>query len=43
MEFWMDLLFGNWIGILGLSTIVFIIGMAIFLLRMAITKMNAHE
>ncbi len=43
MELWMDLLFGSWIGILSLSTIMFIIGMAIFLLRMAIKKMNAHE
>lgn len=43
MELWMDLLFGNWIDILSLSTIVFIIGMTVFLLRMAIRKLNAHE
>ena len=43
MDLWIDLLFGNWIGLLSLFTIAFIIGMAIFLFRMAVRKMNAHE
>jgi hypothetical protein len=43
MDIWLDLLFGSWIGILSLFTICFIIGMAIFLVRMMIRKMNAAE
>lgn len=30
MAFWMDLLFGSWIGLLSMLTIFFIIGMGVF-------------
>jgi len=43
MNVMIDMLFGSWIGLLSLFTVLFIIGMAIFLVRMAIKKMNAHE
>ncbi|HID82023.1 MAG TPA: DUF3149 domain-containing protein [Chromatiales bacterium] len=38
MNLWMDLLFGNWIGILSLFTIAFMVGMAIFFVRMFLSK-----
>ncbi len=43
MDIWLDLLFGSWIGILSLLTIGIVIGMAIFLVRMMIRKMNAAD
>ena len=38
MELWMDLLFGNPIGLLSLFTIAFIIGMAVFFVHMFLSK-----
>ena len=31
MELWLDLLFGNWIGLLSVLTILIVIGIGVFL------------
>jgi len=41
MELFMRL-FSDWVGILSLGTIVFILGMAIFFIKMFIDK-SAHD
>lgn len=45
MSFWLDLMFGNFIGILSLFTIFFIIGMAVWFVRFFFKKMDeeAHQ
>jgi hypothetical protein len=38
MSLWMDLLFGNWIGLLSLFTVGFIVVMAIYMWWMFLSK-----
>ncbi len=38
MELWMDLLFGNWIGLLSMFTISFVLVMMAYLWTMFIKK-----
>lgn len=40
MSFWLDLMFGNFIGILSLFTIFFIIGMAVWFIKFFFKKMD---
>jgi len=42
MELFMNL-FSDWVGLLSLGTIVFILGMAIFFIRMFMNKSAHHE
>jgi hypothetical protein len=43
MELWMDLLFGNWIGLLSMFVFVFMIGMGIFFTIMFLGKSKRGE
>jgi hypothetical protein len=38
MELWMNLLFGNWIGLLSMFVIAFTVGMAVFFAWLFIVK-----
>jgi hypothetical protein len=42
MELFMNL-FSDWVGLLSLGTIVFILGMAVFFIRMFMNKSAHHE
>ncbi len=41
MSLWMDLLFGNWIGLLSVFVIVFMLGMGIFFIWFFTKKSKA--
>ena len=38
MSLWMDLLFGNWIGLLSMFTLLFILGMGIYFIVLFVSK-----
>ena len=38
MELWLDLLFGNWIGLLSMLVIFFMLGMAAFFIAFFVSK-----
>ena len=43
MKVVLDLLFNSWIGLLSLFTILFIIGMGFYMMKMVKRKMNDPE
>ena len=43
MELWMDLLFGNWVGLLSVITVATTFGIIAFLLLMMVRKSHDHK
>lgn len=43
MELWMDLLFGNWIGILSILAVLGTLATGAFVLTMVFTKSRKHD
>ncbi len=43
MSFWLDLMFGNFIGLISLFTIFFLIGMAVWFFAFFMKKIKEEE